>query len=69
LELVGDYNGDGDVGAADYTVWNDTQGSTPDSGAVTADGDDDGDIDNLDDDVWATFSGNWFDVFDVSLPS
>jgi hypothetical protein len=69
FELVGDYNGDGTVGAADYTVWQDTQGATPDPAAVTADGDDDGDIDGLDDDVWTAYSGNTFSLFNVSLPT
>jgi hypothetical protein len=37
--LVGDYNGDGKVDAADYTVWRDTFGSTTD---LRANGDNDG---------------------------
>ncbi|MEQ8848027.1 hypothetical protein [Botrimarina sp.] len=38
-ELLGDYNGDGRVDAADYTVWRDTLGSTTD---LRANGDDSG---------------------------
>src|SRR5262249_39656686 len=37
--LVGDYNGDGKVDAADYTVWRDTFGSTTD---LRANGDNSG---------------------------
>jgi hypothetical protein len=40
--LVGDFNNDGFVNAADYTVWRDTLGSTTD---FRADADNDGDID------------------------
>lgn len=68
FELVGDYNGDGTVGAADQTVWNDTQGATPDPGDITADGDDDGDIDEDDEDVWTAHFGYTFALFNVSVP-
>jgi hypothetical protein len=49
--LAGDYNGDGVVDAADYTVWRDTLGHsvTPGTGA---DGDNDGVIGPGDYTVW-----------------
>jgi hypothetical protein len=47
--LPGDYNGDGVVGAADYTVWRNTSGSTSD---LRADGNGDGMVDALDYAVW-----------------
>ncbi len=48
---VGDYNGDGFVDAADYTVWRDTLGATVANG-TGADGNNDGIITSLDYDVW-----------------
>lgn len=48
--LIGDYNGDGVVNAADYTVWRDTLGQTGSS--LAADGNGDGVVDGLDYDVW-----------------
>jgi GH35 family endo-1,4-beta-xylanase len=45
----GDYNADGSVDAADYTVWRDSLGSTEN---LLADGDGDGMIDAGDYDVW-----------------
>ena len=47
--LQGDYNGDGEVNAADYTLWRDTQGSTTD---LAADGNFDGVVDGLDYQLW-----------------
>ncbi|MEX2168968.1 MAG: hypothetical protein WD851_06640 [Pirellulales bacterium] len=49
LPLVGDYNGNHVVDAADYTIWRDTLGSTTDD---RADGIDDDIIDTLDYQVW-----------------
>jgi hypothetical protein len=47
---IGDYNGDGKVSAADYTVWRDTLGSTTD---LRANGDDSNSVIDLDDyQVW-----------------
>ncbi len=52
----GDYNEDGIVDAADYTVWRDSQGAT--GSGLAADGDDNGVV-NLDDyDLWVTNYGN-----------
>ena len=48
--LEGDYNGDGSVNAADYTVWRDTQNSTTE---LAADGDNSGVIDAADYAIWA----------------
>lgn len=47
---LGDFNLDGAVDAADYTVWRDTNGSTTD---LRADTDGNGKIDELDRDKWA----------------
>lgn len=51
LTLSGDYNGDGLVNAADYTVWRDSKGEQVSPG-VGADGDGDGTITNADLLVW-----------------
>jgi hypothetical protein len=48
--LQGDYNGDGVVDAADYTVWRDTMGSS--GSTLAADGNHNGTIDAGDYDVW-----------------
>ena len=53
--VLGDYNLDGTVNAADYTVWRDTRGST---GNLAADGDGNGAIELADYDVWKTNFGN-----------
>lgn len=55
LTLPGDYNGDGIVDAADYTVWRDTLDSTTN---LAADGDGNGIVDQNDYDVWQTNFGN-----------
>ena len=52
--LVGDYNGDGAITAADYTIWCDTLGSTTD---LRADGDQSLTIDQGDYGVWAAKFG------------
>ena len=49
--LEGDYNGDGVVNAADYTVWRDSWLSLGEN--LPADGDNDGFVGNSDYDVWA----------------
>ncbi|QDU90243.1 hypothetical protein Pla175_36450 [Pirellulimonas nuda] len=52
--LPGDYNADGSVDAADYTVWRDTLGSTAD---LAADGDFNLVVDQGDYDCWRTHYG------------
>jgi GH35 family endo-1,4-beta-xylanase len=52
--VTGDYNGDGKVSAADYTVWRDTYGSTTD---LRANGDDSNSV--IDDDDYQV----WLDNF------
>ena len=51
---AGDYNFDGIVNAADYTVWRDTLGSTTD---LRADGDHDLVVDGGDYDTWLSKFG------------
>lgn len=53
--LAGDYNGDGSVGAADYTVWRDSFGSTTD---LAADGDGNGVVNDDDRAFWAARYGS-----------
>lgn len=48
--LAGDYNADGTVDAADYTVWRDTFGQA--NGVLSADGNQDGVVDDMDYIVW-----------------
>ncbi|MEM9914676.1 MAG: sulfatase-like hydrolase/transferase [Planctomycetota bacterium] len=48
--LLGDYNGDGSVDAADYTVWADNFGSSTN---LAADGNGDGVVDAADYTIWA----------------
>ena len=48
--LLGDYNGNGEVDAADYTVWADNFGSTT---LLDADGNGDGMVDAADYTIWA----------------
>jgi hypothetical protein len=54
--LPGDYNGDGIVDAADYTVWRGTFGATAASG-LAADGSGNGMVDQADYDVWKMHFG------------
>lgn len=53
--LVGDYNGDGQVGAADYNVWRSSLGSTT---LLDADGDGSGVVDAADYDLWRESYGD-----------
>jgi hypothetical protein len=52
--VVGDYNGDGVVDAADYTVWRGSLGSTAN---LAADGNQNGMVDSGDYDVWKMHFG------------
>ena len=54
----GDYNGNGTVDAADYTVWRDTIGSTSD---LRADGNGDRMIDEDDYNMWKSLFGTTYD--------
>ncbi len=54
-EVDGDYNGDGSVDAADYTVFRDTFSSTTD---LRADGDGSGEVDEADYTLWADNYGS-----------
>jgi T5SS/PEP-CTERM-associated repeat protein len=53
--LAGDYNGNGVVDAADYTVWRDTLGMT--GSGLAADGDGSGTIDQADYNIWKSNFG------------
>jgi GH35 family endo-1,4-beta-xylanase len=53
----GDYNGDGTVDAADYSVWRDTFGSSDD---LRADGNGDGVVDDGDYGVWKALFGTTY---------
>jgi len=53
--LDGDYNGDGSVGAADYSVWRNSVGQTGDG--LAADGNRDGAVDAADYDFWKSKFG------------
>jgi hypothetical protein len=54
VALAGDYNRDGVVNTADYTLWRDTRGSTTD---LRADGNGDGVVDQADHDLWKAHLG------------
>jgi hypothetical protein len=62
FELLGDYNGNGTVDAADYTVWQDHVGSTTD---LLADGNDNGVVDQTDYQVWSDNYGHTLQLVDV----
>ncbi len=55
LPLSGDYNFDGVVDAADYTVWRDSFGSTTE---LAADGSGNGEVGDEDYDIWAANYGS-----------
>jgi hypothetical protein len=57
--LTGDYNFNGVVDAADYSVWMDTLGSTSD---LRADGDGDGGVDADDHGVWVSHFGETLEL-------
>ncbi|QDU57306.1 hypothetical protein [Aeoliella mucimassa] len=54
--LLGDYNGDGEVDLADYTVWRDSLGTT--GSQLAADGYADGVVDLKDYQLWKTMFGS-----------
>jgi hypothetical protein len=54
-EILGDYNGDGSVDAADYTVWRNDLDSTT---RLVADGDGNGKVDQNDYNLWKAHYGN-----------
>jgi hypothetical protein len=56
VTLAGDYNRDGTVDEADYTVWRDTLGQM--GAGLAADGNDNDQIDAGDYDVWKSHFGN-----------
>jgi hypothetical protein len=65
VTLSGDYNGDGAIDAADYTVWRDSLGQV--GAGLAADGDRDGEITSLDYNVWKTHFGEPFGSGSASL--
>ena len=71
LQLAGDYNGDGTVDAADYTVWRNTLGQV--GSGLAADGNNNGRIDTGDFTVWKTnygiVAGGGSGVFAVPEPT
>lgn len=54
--LAGDYNGDGTVDAADYTVWRDSDGET--GIGLPADGSGNGTVDHADYEIWKSAFGS-----------
>ena len=72
FDLLGDFNSDGQadanfVSAADYTIWQDQNGSTGDYEEFSADADDDGDVDQADYNLWAANFGHTLELFDVGV--
>lgn len=71
FDLLGDFNDDGFVDAADYSVRADQTGSgsgtSVDWEVYAADGDDDGDVDMADHAVWSSYYGSSLDLFDVEV--
>ena len=65
VSVPGDYNQDGSVNAADYTVWRDTLNSTSD---LRADGDDSGTVDGADYTFWANNFGGPISATSVPEP-
>jgi hypothetical protein len=70
FDLLGDYSGDGDpdannVSSADYMTWQTQNGSIGEYEQFAADGDDDGDVDQEDYDIWSQHIGNTLQLSDV----
>jgi hypothetical protein len=55
--ITGDYNADGTVDAADYTLWRDTLGQSAIPSGTGADGNNNGVIDDVDYNLWRTNYG------------
>ncbi|TWT75527.1 hypothetical protein Pla123a_30370 [Posidoniimonas polymericola] len=66
--LTGDYNGDGVVNAADYTVWRDADGSSVPPG-TGADGSGDGLVNGADYDLWVANYGASVGASVVTTPT
>ncbi len=67
VTLAGDYNGDGAINAADYTVWRDAQGSTV-TAFTGADGDGDGVVTAADLNVWSSRYGELVVISATAVP-
>jgi hypothetical protein len=72
FDLLGDFNNDsqadyGSVSSADYTIWQDQNGSSGAWEQYSADADDDGDVDQDDYDIWQQNFGHTMQLFDVAL--
>ncbi len=72
FDLLGDYTGDGflsaddgDVGGPDFIAWQQQEGASGGVGVFSADGDDDGDVDSYDLDIWSMHSDNTLDIWDI----
>jgi hypothetical protein len=65
FELLGDYNGNGTVDAADYTVWRDHLGQTVAPG-TNGDGTDSGVVEQADYDIWSANLGHTLTLIGVS---
>jgi len=71
FDLLGDYNNDGEadagnVSSADYTIWQNQNGSVGAWEQFSADGDDDGDVDSADYTLWSQYFGKTLGLFGVS---
>lgn len=67
FELLGDYSGNHAVDAADYVVWQSQNGSSGVFEQFVADGDDDGDVDSADYDIWRQGSRFTPEMFDLAV--
>jgi CSLREA domain-containing protein len=66
FKLAGDYNGNGTVDAADYTVWQDHLNQSVTSG-TSGDGNDNGTVEQADYDLWAAYYGHTLALFDIGV--
>ena len=65
IALPGDFNNDGAVNAADYTVWRDNEGSTS---SLAADASGNGRVDQADYNIWAANYGATASATSASVP-